>query len=144
MVSGLDAEELAAHRRWAGRARTPERTPEAEQQIADARAEPTLEEMAAAAHDPQLNTELAQHAKDGRFAAAAELAHRMTEETWGARQVSDEPHLKLTGPRLAAYLRIEAAAKAAHAAQAQAQASLAATGQELREAFGELCKVVVG
>ncbi len=101
----------------------PEREPDAVQQIADARAEPTIEELQAQNHDPEIDG-LAQRAKDGRFAA----------------EQAPEPAVTLTGPRLAAYLRLEAAAKAAHAAQA----GLAATGQELRDAIGELCKVVAG
>lgn len=81
------------------------RMEEAERQIADARAEPTSEEVQA--QDPEL----------------PELATTV-----------------LVGPRRDAYLRLEAAAKAAQAAQE----AIGATGQELRDAIGEMCKVVAG
>lgn len=177
MVSDLDAEELAAHRRWAGRARTPERTPEAEQQIADARAEPTPEELAvqiaelgveevpvskatAALYDSAMVRGLVRAAQfyerdgitrgdgtlwDDDCRDALEHARHCglaPPQPADSQRAAAPERVMLDGPRLAAYLRIEAAAKAAHAAQAQAQASLAATGAELREAFGELCKVV--
>lgn len=156
-------------------ARQRQRTPEAEQQIADARAEPTPEELAAqiaelgveevplskataALYDSAMVRGLVRAAQfyerhgitrgdgtlwDDDCRDALEHARRCglapPRSPESLHDLTQE-RVVLDGPRLAAYLRLEAAAKAAHAAQA----GLAATGQELREAFGELCKVVAG
>lgn len=67
----------------------------------------------------------------GLDAVAAELAASVPPKI--------EP-LVLVGPQLAAYLRLQAAARAAHAAQE----SMATTGTALRDAIAELCKAVTG
>lgn len=86
------------------------RTLDAIQQIADARAEPPPEELAAELGDAP------------------------------APSVEPVAAIQLTGPRMTAYLRLEAAARGAQAAQA----AVGLAGQELREAISELCRVVTG
>lgn len=114
--------------------RVPRRDIHAEEQIAGAREEPTPAELDVERMDEvdRLNSMRQAHAS---FPSDAEIAERGTRHQT-RHQVEDT--LVLSGPELAAYRRLQAAAKAAHAAQE----SMAGTGQALRDAIGEMCKAV--
>lgn len=115
------------------------RTELAQQQIRDARAEPTSSELEAQAGDAQLRiapacahwmwTQGCTSCADWAVKNGVEFARQMA-----ARETPPDT-LTLSGAKLAAYRQLETAAAAAH----EAQQTMTTTGVALREAIQAMC-----